>query len=178
MKSRVYFLRLYPYLHLLYNLCHLVHFFRYTIGRSGYHSPFNRLAASQIVNLSTDRAKEMEERTGSGVAKAFTSGLSVGLEIGAFFLQFLEWWYSSEGKTRDLSSLPIPAPPPFDPRAESLRGKCPICRAPRKNETLLQPSGYVFCYSCIVKHLRSESTCPVTQYPAKEEHLVRIYGND
>ena len=88
--------------------------------------------------------------------------------------------YSSESKTRNVTSLPIPPPPPVDPHAESLRGLCPICRGPRRNETLLQPSGYVFCYSCIVSHLRGAegNRCPVTKYPAKEDQLIRIYGNN
>lgn len=91
-KSRTYFLRIYPYLHMLHSLTHLIYLVKYSLGSSTYHSPLNRLALNRVINLSPDRAKEMEARSGSGLAAAFTGGLSMGLEVGAFFLQFLDWW--------------------------------------------------------------------------------------
>ena len=42
-----------------------------------------------------------------GLAIALSSGLSVGV----FFLQFLEWWYSSDQHSVSLTALPVPDPP-------------------------------------------------------------------
>lgn len=83
--------------------------------------------------------------------------------------------YSFEGHSRDLASLPVPDPPLADEGAS--KTKCPICRGRRKNETLVPTSGYVFCYTCIVKFIRSKGICPVTKYPVKEEDLVRVYDS-
>ena len=83
--------------------------------------------------------------------------------------------YSFEGHSRDLASLPVPDPPAAD--ANVSKTKCPICRGKRKNETLVPTSGYVFCYSCIVKFIRTHGICPVTKYPVNEEELVRVYDS-
>ena len=84
----------------------------------------------------------------------------------------------------DIARLPVPPPPcpsanlPKDNGKLDLRIKCPICRTKRKNETLVPISGYVYCYKCIVSHLRSDNNkdaCPVTGLPVNEEELVRIF---
>ena len=84
----------------------------------------------------------------------------------------------------DSSSMPIPPPPikhakkTSDKENSNSIMKCPICRAKRKNETLVPSSGYVFCYKCIVSHLRSgedEGSCPVTGLPVREADLIRLF---
>ena len=74
-----------------------------------------------------------------------------------------------------MASLPVPDPPLTD--ASVSKTKCPLCRGKRKNETLVPTSGYVFCYTCIVKFIRSRGICPVTKYPVKEEELVRVFDS-
>ena len=80
--------------------------------------------------------------------------------------------------------MPIP-PPPSD--SLSRKGdeedftsimRCPACRTKRKNETLVPSSGYVYCYKCIIGHLRSEdgkNSCPVTGLPVYEDDLIRLF---
>lgn len=34
---------------------------------------------------------------------------------------------------------------------------------------------YVFCFPCIVRHLREHPRCPVTNLPAKSLDIVRLY---
>ena len=84
----------------------------------------------------------------------------------------------------DSMSLPIPPPPIRDSNKTSDKSGfnsimvCPVCRTKRKNETLVPSSGYVFCYKCIIGHLRSEEgggSCPVTGLPVREEDLIRIF---
>ncbi|PHJ17575.1 pex2 pex12 amino terminal region protein [Cystoisospora suis] len=57
------------------------------------------------------------------------------------------------------------------PQDESL---CPLCRKPRSNPACI-PSGYVFCYRCIVMYVRSHGYCPVTKLRVLEPHIRRIY---
>ena len=76
--------------------------------------------------------------------------------------------------------LPIP-PPPMPPNL--LGGNdhgidkwsCPICKEPRINPTA-STSGYVFCYKCIVLHLRQKGNyCPMTGMPCWENKVVRLF---
>lgn len=48
---------------------------------------------------------------GSWFMNGLAITLSMGLSVGVFFLQFLEWWYASDQKTRSLTALPNPPPP-------------------------------------------------------------------
>ncbi|KAI4454596.1 peroxisome assembly protein 12 peroxin-12 [Holotrichia oblita] len=111
--------------------------------------------------------------------KQFSKGivqntLRTSLEIGAFFVQFLQTWYR-EKSSYSITALPTVPPPRLDPNAENYRGKCPICLQPWRIATVVPVSGYVFCYTCIVKRLREEQRCPVTNYPAKIVDLIRLY---
>lgn len=123
----------------------------------------------------------------SHVARAMAVPLSTSLSLGVFFLQFLEWWYSSENQStlKSLTSLPAP-PPPLHLQEENGCGhsppvpagdrECPLCRRPRTNTTVLSTSGFVFCYRCIYMHVKANHCCPVTGYPTELQHLVKIYS--
>lgn len=100
-----------------------------------------------------------------------------GLEFGGFFLQFLQWWQDSSTTQQTIGQLPIPDPPQFDRNAHNYANVCPICLQDFVIPTILQISGYVFCYKCITKHLRKKQFCPVTNYPATMDDLVRIYDS-
>jgi len=72
--------------------------------------------------------------------------------------------------------LPIPPPPTKTYRLfkkeEDAKGKCPVCKTRRKNETLVPISGYVYCYKCIVGHLRSNET---QRLPVTEDDLIQTF---
>ncbi|KAL7528809.1 hypothetical protein ACHAWF_002715 [Thalassiosira exigua] len=88
---------------------------------------------------------------------------------------------NDEESSRNTLRHPIP-PPPLPPivmnESESAIGKwsCPICKEePRINPTA-STSGYVFCYKCLVTHLRQIGDhCPVTGMSCRENEVVRIY---
>ncbi|XP_017771368.1 PREDICTED: peroxisome assembly protein 12 [Nicrophorus vespilloides] len=111
------------------------------------------------------------------------SELSVGLaqnavrstlEISAFFVQFLQAW-NKEKANFSITALPSIPPPELDSKAKNYKEKCPICLQTWKVPTVLPVSGYVFCFSCIINHLRENGTCPVTNYPAKAKDVIRLY---
>ncbi|XP_034236660.1 peroxisome assembly protein 12 [Thrips palmi] len=172
-------------LHLFWELWTLVEYLRYLSGRSNTHSPalaIARVALSYAPDEENDCSwTQMWQAISSGSFRATIPSMKTvgsvftrGLELSAFFIQFLQWWHSEQTRT-DITALPVPDPPPIGEHAERFGGLCPICMNPWKVETLLSVSGLVFCYRCIRTHLIKTSTCPVTHYPATMEDLVRIY---
>ncbi len=79
--------------------------------------------------------------------------------------------------------LPIP-PPPMNPEVlvddegntrHIDKWSCPICHEPRINPTA-STSGYVFCYRCLIMHLRQMGErCPVTGMLCKESMVIRLF---
>ena len=87
---------------------------------------------------------------------------------------------NDEGSLRGREKLPIP-PPPVPPNLIDRNNQpvdhwsCPICREPRINPTA-STSGYVYCYKCLVSHLRQKGEyCPLTGMPCQENQVVRLF---
>jgi peroxin-12 len=85
-----------------------------------------------------------------------------------------------EVDTRRITKLPIP-PPPIPPNLiEEIdhnvdKWSCPICKEPRINPTA-STSGYVYCYKCLVSHIRNVGEyCPMTGMPCQEDRVVRLF---
>uniref|UniRef100_A0A1B0GBA3 Peroxisome assembly protein 12 n=1 Tax=Glossina morsitans morsitans TaxID=37546 RepID=A0A1B0GBA3_GLOMM len=100
------------------------------------------------------------------------------LEVTAFFLQFIQWWYYSEQKRKVGGSLANPGPIKFEetPKKMSvIKGHCPICLMELSNPTACATSGYVYCWKCIINHLRAKDSCPTSGYGITYNDLVRIY---
>ncbi|KAE9552588.1 hypothetical protein FO519_004205 [Halicephalobus sp. NKZ332] len=104
---------------------------------------------------------------------------------GLFFVQFLEFFYSSDA-AKELSNAHVRQKPPVHPTKKITEievltmevDKCPLCYRRRVNDTILSISGYVFCYSCIDSYVRKEGICPVTFLPATTSELVRLYNGN
>ncbi|XP_037039757.1 peroxisome assembly protein 12 [Bradysia coprophila] len=105
-----------------------------------------------------------------------TSFIFRGLELSAFFLQFIQWW-QNEASQGNLTNLPVPDPPSLDVNGTKYNGKCPICLQAWHIPTAVSVSGYVFCYKCIATHLGNSQTCPVTNYPTSIDDLIRIFDD-
>ncbi|XP_022907229.2 peroxisome assembly protein 12 [Onthophagus taurus] len=163
----------------------LINYLRYMSDKTIYQRPTLQLIQIQLI-LVEDRDDvssfwgalfkgklKLKEFT-SGVLK---HGLRTCLEIGAFFIQFLQTWYA-EKSDFNVTALPTVPPPNIDSKAKALKGKCPICLQPWKIPTVLPASGYVYCFPCIVKHFRENaSTCPVSNIPVRALDLVRLYDS-
>ena len=37
---------------------------------------------------------------------------------------------------------------------------------------------FVFCYPCIYDYIKQHQCCPVTSYPSRQEHLIKLYPPD
>lgn len=169
----------------------------YLIHKTDVHSPWLHMAGVVLRIISGDEFSESVsgKKTGLGsnlslmarlaskisaiLSKLFAL-LCKTLGMALLFVQFLDWWQNNERERKINLTVPIPDPPHQFLMNEKavLQLKphiCPICRAARKNDTVLAISGYVFCYSCIFKHLKRHKCCPVTKIPASTEHLVRLF---
>ncbi|KAH3883568.1 peroxisome assembly protein 12-like [Dreissena polymorpha] len=185
------FVAIYPYVHTAWEATVLAYQTGYLLGKLDHHSPFLFLSGATLVNdLETTevplgpsrlswanmsvprRALYLLGRLGSLCAV----GVSTGLSVGVFFVQFLDWWYASETTHTSLTALPIPEAPQDDKGTIDLHWKlCPVCHRTRSNDTALSVSGYVFCYPCIYDYVSEYKKCPVTQYPAQTDHLIKLY---
>uniref|UniRef100_A0A3P8W0W1 Peroxisome assembly protein 12 n=1 Tax=Cynoglossus semilaevis TaxID=244447 RepID=A0A3P8W0W1_CYNSE len=158
----------------------------FIFGFTKTHSPLLWLARVRLARLSAQDIRDMEMKTSNGgnlvdkslaqrvwwlmsrAARGVAVSLSTSLSLGVFFLQFLDWWYSSDNHStvKALTSLPVPPPPlhlqeehsgsresPVVQGKESVRGcdgrSCPLCRKLCTNATVLSTSGFVFCYRCV-----------------------------
>lgn len=183
-KIGVVYVRSYPSCHFLWEMIGLCYYMAYAVNKVQYHSPLLHICGMQLVtsaeeDLPSNLWEELAKKNYSlsvawTLIKNCVSCASTSISIGAFFLQFLEWWYNKEGTKASFSSLPIPPPPAKRPLCVSSH-LCPLCRKLRENATALACSGFVFCYSCIFQFVKSNKKCPVTGYPATLTHLVRIY---
>ncbi|XP_072934095.1 peroxisome assembly protein 12 [Epargyreus clarus] len=184
-RARKAALRVYSIMHFVIESWKLLTLARYLVGRS--RSPTLGL---HLLGLTLKDAPppEPEENTWSDLAKSVVRGkfseaivtfpmvwgaVAACAEYGAFAVQFLRWWDARAPLAT--AALPIPPALERDERATRYLNKCPLCLQPWKVPTVLPVSGYVFCYGCISRHLRSAAACPVTRLPAVETSLVRLY---
>ncbi|XP_023029936.1 peroxisomal biogenesis factor 12 isoform X2 [Leptinotarsa decemlineata] len=104
------------------------------------------------------------------------NAVATSLEVGAFFLQFLQAW-NTQKSNYNVTDLPNAIAPMIDNKAKSYQGKCPLCLKSWIIPTVLQVSGYIFCFRCILRFLNENQRCPVTNLPARPLDIVRLYIN-
>ncbi|KAI1231888.1 Peroxisome assembly protein 12, partial [Lamprotornis superbus] len=196
------FLAAYPYVNMTWEGWFLIQQLCYILGKAEHHSPMLKLAGVRLVRLTAEDIQALEKKWAeitSSQTHSFTSrvqsalrkalggiafSLSTGLSVSVFFLQFLDWWYSSENQEtiKSLTALPTPPPPvhlehePSSAVLPSLKTVCPLCRKVRVNATALATSGFVFCYRCAYSFVKAHQRCPVTGYATELQHLVKLYS--
>ncbi|VVC88291.1 unnamed protein product [Leptidea sinapis] len=78
------------------------------------------------------------------------------MQWGAFLVQLLRWW-----DTRPATATPQETRQPLASRTSV--------------QFVFRAGRYVFCYTCVSRHVRSRGECPRTRLPASESSLVRLY---
>ncbi|ODN03666.1 Peroxisome assembly protein 12 [Orchesella cincta] len=197
------FLAIYPYFKAMLRAVNLYYLLSFTFGYSDHHSLTFRLLQMRLGYMSQDRSKFMEAKNAELwmtshwknprmvpqlVLRGLGESVLYAVEMGTFFIQFLEWWYNDDRRARvTIASVPVPPAPHSAHTAENkdvqnivkLRpedmDKCPLCRKQLKNPTAISVSGMVYCYGCILPYLRKESMCPLTKLVCNSNHLIRIY---
>ncbi|XP_014278072.1 peroxisome assembly protein 12 [Halyomorpha halys] len=163
----------------VYGIFRIYFLISYLSGKTKVHDPLLKLSGVELVYQERHlpswrdmlRAVFLNKSDSSKLRLSFLFKLiGASLEIGAFFIQFLNWWNSDESK--QVTNLPLPNPPHLNNGTDV----CPICHNKRKNEVVLYTSGYVFCYICIKNYLDEKGRCPLTHLPASVDNIVRIYS--
>ncbi len=120
----------YANIRFLYDSIVLLNWMLYTWGKSLTHSP--------VLHLLGLKLKHGGENVSPGIS------LTRIIELGAFFIQFLEWWFTNQSsQAKSMLSLPIPPAPHSVVQNKTRPGVCPICQQTWKNECVLRVSGYV-----------------------------------
>ncbi|XP_034190374.1 peroxisomal biogenesis factor 12 [Osmia lignaria lignaria] len=180
---RIFIVKGYTVTFMLYEFMVLYNYVLYISGKSVFTSPLLRLLSisltytepKMVISVSDLLRKIKNNSFGiSDGLDIFQRVVTTSLEFGAFFLQFLSWW-NQEHYFTNLMSLPVPPPPVIPEIAKKYKGMCPICCKTPRVHTVLSVSGYAFCYQCILSVIRKSGKCPVTNYPAKEDDLIRLY---
>ncbi|XP_030383694.1 peroxisome assembly protein 12 [Scaptodrosophila lebanonensis] len=154
----------------IYNASRAVHTFLYLIKYSASHSPIFRALR---LTLRYPREPPTEDK--------WTYIFLKMLEVLAFFLQFVQWWYSNDQRRKVGGTLQNPEPMPERQLPDEVKktlpkqGECPVCLLRIQTPTACAVSGYVYCWKCIVTYLKEHGSCPVTDYPITLDDLVRIY---
>ncbi|XP_055839844.1 peroxisome assembly protein 12 [Episyrphus balteatus] len=150
-----------------YNAAKAVNTFLYLAKYSVSHSPILRFLG---LTLRYPKDPPREDKASYMILKL--------LEVMAFFLQFIQWWYSNKQR-QNIGGLQNPDAIRKSKLNEhqNPNGMCPICLMKISNPTACAVSGYVFCWKCIANHLKQRKKCPVSGYPIGIEDLVRIYEN-
>ncbi|ESO01838.1 hypothetical protein HELRODRAFT_65397 [Helobdella robusta] len=194
------FLTIYPYIHTSLEVSSLMFLVGYLLGSLRHHSPLLLLCKVCLTRLEGEDLIKSNAAPWSSLLQldfsvaslktfllkivASTAALfKTSLTLTMYFLQFLDWWHQSGLSLQSLHKLPTPDYPKNNLLTNlannvPIFSLCPLCRKTRCNETALAVSGFVFCYKCIYSYVQSNSKCPVTGYPCKLEHLVRIFAPD
>ncbi|XP_018013662.1 peroxisome assembly protein 12, partial [Hyalella azteca] len=171
--------QLWPLLQLVASITNICYYLRYIGGDSAVCSLSHAVSGVTLTRRSPQDERDQHALTWRQQLVAATPvKLMEFLELAAFLLQFLETWYSSD-RSSGASMAPqhesrVP-PFPHEAPAGGPDPRCPVCHGEIKQPTALAVSGLVFCYACVLPHVRRWRTCPVTGYPASTRQLVRVY---
>jgi peroxin-12 len=123
-------IHLFKYTTGIYELLKFVQYLRFLTQATSSHTPLMGLLHLGVTYLEQEEEEEWSWRellSGKLKMASLMSGfLFRGLELSAFFLQFIQWW-QTEASQGDITSLPVPPPPNHHPDALKYRGICPIC---------------------------------------------------
>ncbi|KAG6617904.1 putative E3 ubiquitin ligase involved in peroxisome organization [Phytophthora cinnamomi] len=188
------FVATYPFAHFAYEGSFFLYQWLYLFGDTQYFSPFLRIMKTVLVRVTPDDESAFRQnesiiarRLALRAAWATLDHSYVLLLLGIAGYKFVEWMYSEEGvaaKLRltgtDAPIPPPPLPPQFSGQALTLAtmdpALCPLCKKKRVNPAMA-PSGYVFCYPCIYRHVEQHGECPITQMKCDLVSIVKIYDD-
>lgn len=179
----------------IYECLQVLQYIAYMANTSASHSLAVRLLGQQLVYASDDAVgddsmaapsvglrlpsnwclNDLWQSARRRPAAFVTAAVFRGLELSAFFLQFVRWW-TEEASQAGLMCLPVPEAPSYDSNSTKYMGICPLCVQSWDIPTAVSISGYVYCYKCIVRHMEGvRKTCPVSNYPADVDDLIRVF---
>lgn len=109
-KSVKYFLNTYPIVCAVYECVHLIYQVRYAVNVGRHHSPLIALAGCELKTYTKSDTNHNLTTIGAA-ARLLAKSLGLGLSVGAFLLQFLEFYYARDESLARVARGPIPRPP-------------------------------------------------------------------
>ncbi|XP_028393338.1 peroxisome assembly protein 12-like [Dendronephthya gigantea] len=191
------FLTLYPLVHFTIQSISAIYQMGYTLKLLNYHTPVFHALQMQLVRASSEDLLGFHTDLFTGSKSLWQRFLSIPgflldkmikfvtviMPAVIFFLQFVEWWYSTDHEiTSSVVNLPIPPPPEMPKISKHGCGlpphplQCPLCHKVHTNMATLVSSGFVFCYPCIHQFITEHGCCPVTNIPSSLDQILRIYS--
>ncbi|GMH99908.1 hypothetical protein TrST_g1079 [Triparma strigata] len=191
---------LYPYLNFTAEGVAFGYQWSYLFGLTVHFSPLLHLANQTVRRLTLNdvrRKKLLSQRVPRPPrSEKLTKALSIakkGAAVAASIFLLAGWISnarssllaarSSSGVGGGASTLPPPTssltllPLSLRNRLSSNSNLCPICSRPRVNPTA-SPTGYVYCYRCILMHVRENGTDPIMRSTVEEGQLIHLYENE
>lgn len=159
----------------------LICLLRYAGGRSNQHDALSILFGINLIGLEDEETLEdiSQQTLGQLASKTIADFMGKTLTMGSYLIQFLDYWNTHSNSTPLFSAgQQTPEPPNkvelayTDDRSSSI---CLICEHVRQNECALSNTGYVFCYSCIYRYVKSRHRCPITGNPATVDNIVKLF---
>uniref|UniRef100_A0A673AF18 Peroxisome assembly protein 12 n=1 Tax=Sphaeramia orbicularis TaxID=375764 RepID=A0A673AF18_9TELE len=162
----------------------------FVFGATRTHSPLLWLARVKLARLNAQDIRDLELRSSrrteapdgslvqrawylmSQAARGVAVSLSASLSLGVFFLQFLEWWYSSDNQStvKTLTSLPIP-PPPLHLQPDHIQPSSASTSANQNAEALPSTDGPASEHAS--SYVR---TCPLCRRPRSNSTVLSTSG--
>jgi peroxin-12 len=171
-------IRIYRLINHSSSFLNLLGLLRYSSGRSKYHNTLNIMSGISLQG-------RLEQEDGNGntslslTSKTIADSLGRALTVGSYIIQFLDYWNTHSNSTPLFgASLKAPEPPNRDDLAytdDKSSSICLICQHVRQNQCALSNTGYVFCYSCIYRYVKSSHKCPITGNPATIDNIVKLF---
>jgi len=191
---------LYPWIHACSHATKLGYSLLYLLGRTDVWSPSLHVLGLRMTRHFPEHPS-LAQQPQTKLARLWEVVSSAGtasLWGSVYLLQFAQWWYQREHLLQPYQQRKVPPPPPEKPPYQailhSVRTKsndlgdgkrmrlvllpqdptiCALCHRTRRNPAM-SSSGYVFCYPCLVLHVRECGHCPVTGQDMGVEQIRRI----
>lgn len=150
-----------------------------------------RVRYSPVSGADTDANNKISVAAVHGTQSSTSTTIS-SLILGALItIRSIEWFLRTDVDTAGVSYFPVigstttkfpPAPPVMTagrgfllPPAD--KKLCPLCRRER-SQPAVSTGGYIFCFSCLIAALRTQSRCPVTGVPCRDIDVIRLFESE
>lgn len=162
----------------------LLYLVRFASGKSDYHHISEsimkiHLKGRPMTSTTEFSCNDKQVSSFDRLSRLLADIFGRGLTIGSYIIQFLDHWNTHSNSASILkASLPIPDPPEKDKLIysdEKSSSVCLICLHVRQNECVLSNTGYVFCYSCLQRYVKTKQRCPVTGQPTTLDNIVKLF---
>jgi len=158
--------KLYPKLFTCIDLINFINRLTYATGLSKKHSIDLHTCQSILTYQNPD---DLERSTFSQI---LLNLFGLGINSGAFFMQFLDHWFIEQKSTSFFQMPFVKCPERINPSNDNTL--CSICTKPKVNPTVISVSGYVFCFDCVHDYVKVFKRCPITYYPVSIDNLIKL----